>query len=293
MSAVIWVYALLLRLYPHRFQAEFRAEMQAVFVASVNEAAQGGPARLAATCLRELFELPGNLIREHFQRSRHPTGDFPMPTTTCRHCGYAGPDDARYCAHCGRALVPIPLRVQLMNPISNTLDNASRSLITLLCLGLVLLYSAQAYTLNISSGMYVPLSYVLLSLIMAVGSFYFGWRWDERLPNHRLVYRALTITVVVLILLNVVLLVDRAVLSSPLGFEQTFVVDIPGIHSEATARRIVGERCCSMYATRTVYHSWPYGWLFIIYTLLFVVAGRLLNQKFQPKHFAGGGTALT
>ncbi|MEK7327249.1 MAG: hypothetical protein AAB217_18545, partial [Chloroflexota bacterium] len=76
-------------------------------------------------------------------------------------------------------------------------------------------------------------------------------------------------------------------------FEQTFVVDIPGIHSEATARRIVGEECCSVHATRAVYYSWPYGWLFIIYSLLFVVAGRLFNQKFQPKHFAGGGTALT
>ncbi|MEK7787439.1 MAG: zinc ribbon domain-containing protein [Chloroflexota bacterium] len=291
MSAVIWVYALLLRLYPHRFQAEFGEEMEAVFAASVNEAAQGGPARLAATCLRELFDLPGSMLREHFQRSYHPTGDFPMSTTTCRHCGYAGPDDASYCAHCGRALVPIPLRVRLMSPISNTLDNAPRSLITLLCLSLLLIYSAQAYTLNISAGMYVPLSYVLLSLIMAVGSFIVGWQWDERLPNHRLVYRALTITVVILILLNVVLQVDRFMLSRPQGNEQTFVVDIPGIHSEAIARRVAGEECCAVHATREVYYSWPYGWLFIIYTLLFAVVGNLLKRKFQPPRFAGGSAA--
>ncbi len=291
MSIVVWVYALLLRLYPHRFRAEFEEEMRAVFAASVKQAAQDGFTPLAATCLRELFDLPVNLIHEYFQRPHPPIGDFAMPATTCRRCGYAGPGDARYCAHCGRALIPVPLRVRLMIPISDTLDNAPRSLITLLCLSLPLLYSAQAYSLNIGGGMlYVPLSYVLLSLLMAVGSFYFGWRWDERLPNHQLVYRALTITVTVLILLNVVLAADRAILSSPLGFEQTFVVDIPGIHSEATARRIVGERCCSIHATRAVYYSWPYGWLFIIYTLLFVVAGNLI-RKFRLNRFAGGSTA--
>jgi hypothetical protein len=291
MRIAVRIYGLLLRLYPLSFQAEFGEEMEAVFAASVDEAAQEGPARMAATCLRELFALPGNVLREHFQRSRYPTGDFPMSTTTCRHCGYAGPDDARYCARCGSALVSIPLRVRLMTPISNTLDDASRSLITLLCLSLLLIYSAQAYSLNISAGLYVPLSYVLLLLIMAVGSFFFGWQWDEHLPNHRLVYRTLTTTVVVLFLLNVPLQMDRFILSRPQGNEQTFVIDIPGIHSEATARRVAGEECCAVHATREVYYSWPYGWLSIIYTLLFAVVGNLLKRKFPPPHFAGGSAA--
>ena len=47
MSVVVRVYALLLRLYPPRFRAEFAEEMQAVFAEAVSK-------RLSAAWLRSL-----------------------------------------------------------------------------------------------------------------------------------------------------------------------------------------------------------------------------------------------
>ena len=41
----------------------------------------------------------------------------------CHHCGYVGPVDARYCAHCGRALVPP--NVRLTRSIDHILSNLS------------------------------------------------------------------------------------------------------------------------------------------------------------------------
>jgi len=60
------VYAVLIRLYPHKFQVEFADEMQAVFAAVVADAAKSGTAFVVAVCLWELRDLPMNLLREHW-----------------------------------------------------------------------------------------------------------------------------------------------------------------------------------------------------------------------------------
>ncbi|MBI3243123.1 MAG: hypothetical protein HYZ49_12590 [Chloroflexi bacterium] len=64
MSVIVWVYALLLRLYPHRFRAEFGEEMRAVFAEAV--ASRTGLASIVIVCLRELKDLPTSLLREHW-----------------------------------------------------------------------------------------------------------------------------------------------------------------------------------------------------------------------------------
>ncbi len=58
-------YALLIRLYPADFRAEFGAEMAAVFAATLHKSHRAGLVPLAATCLRELIDFPANLLREH------------------------------------------------------------------------------------------------------------------------------------------------------------------------------------------------------------------------------------
>lgn len=60
------IYAALLRLYPYRFQTEFRDEMQAVFAATISDAARAGVMSAIVACLRELRDLPMNLLREHW-----------------------------------------------------------------------------------------------------------------------------------------------------------------------------------------------------------------------------------
>ena len=67
---IIRYYALILRLYPRRFQAEFAAEMQTVFANVASEAARRGAMSLARACLRELRDLPASLVREHWDALR-------------------------------------------------------------------------------------------------------------------------------------------------------------------------------------------------------------------------------
>ena len=66
MNRLIRVYAALLRLYPHRFRAEFGDEMQSVFANAVNDAAKRGLAAVLMVCAREMWELPRNVVCEHW-----------------------------------------------------------------------------------------------------------------------------------------------------------------------------------------------------------------------------------
>ena len=67
MNKIIRSYALLVRLYPRKFRDKFADEMQSVFADSIAEAAQRGLAALIALCLQELRDLPGAILREHWQ----------------------------------------------------------------------------------------------------------------------------------------------------------------------------------------------------------------------------------
>ena len=60
------VYAAFMQLYPYKFQVEFADEMQVVFATVVADAAKSGAAFVAVVCLRELRDLPINLLREHW-----------------------------------------------------------------------------------------------------------------------------------------------------------------------------------------------------------------------------------
>jgi hypothetical protein len=60
------VYAVLLRLYPHHFRAEFGDEMQSVFADAVKDAAKCGLAAVLVVCAREVWELPRNVVCEHW-----------------------------------------------------------------------------------------------------------------------------------------------------------------------------------------------------------------------------------
>ncbi len=66
MNRLAHVYAMLLRLYPHHFRAEFGDEMQSVFANAVNDAAKRGLAAVLRVCAREMWELPRNVVREHW-----------------------------------------------------------------------------------------------------------------------------------------------------------------------------------------------------------------------------------
>lgn len=60
---VAW-YSKTLTLYPRKFRDEFAEEMQVVFRDTLNEAFKNGILELALVCLRELVELPFNILKE-------------------------------------------------------------------------------------------------------------------------------------------------------------------------------------------------------------------------------------
>ncbi len=60
------LYALLLRLYPRRFRAEFGEEMHAVFAEAVREAAGRDAASLIKVCLQEIKDFPMSLLHEYW-----------------------------------------------------------------------------------------------------------------------------------------------------------------------------------------------------------------------------------
>ncbi|HEU4328473.1 MAG TPA: hypothetical protein VFS21_35375 [Roseiflexaceae bacterium] len=65
LRAALLGYAALLRLYPRPFRRAFGGEMLEVFAATLSDAAAQGTSALLWLYARELYELPGNLLREY------------------------------------------------------------------------------------------------------------------------------------------------------------------------------------------------------------------------------------
>lgn len=98
MNWITTFYGLLLRLYPRSFREAYGEEMQAVYADSLHEARRSGGLALGAFALREIFDLPASLAREHVYAIRvgktqlKPTlqgaaaggADLPLPSTPPR-----------------------------------------------------------------------------------------------------------------------------------------------------------------------------------------------------------------
>lgn len=77
-----WMYALLLRLYPRKFRDEFGNEMQATFGEVIAETIQRSLILGVWFCVRELWEFPANLAREHWRAWNNRQGGMLMTTNT-------------------------------------------------------------------------------------------------------------------------------------------------------------------------------------------------------------------
>lgn len=73
MRVVVRVYALLLRLYPPRFRAEFAEEMQGVFEDALTDSVRHGQRYAALWCAHELSTLPAEVARAHWHTRRGQT----------------------------------------------------------------------------------------------------------------------------------------------------------------------------------------------------------------------------
>lgn len=63
---VRWLYARSLYLYPAGFRVNFGDEMQTVFAQAIAEHTRDGNGKTLTFCLREIRDLPGSLLRQHW-----------------------------------------------------------------------------------------------------------------------------------------------------------------------------------------------------------------------------------
>jgi ribosomal protein L40E len=185
----------------------------------------------------------------------------------CQRCGYIGPEDARYCAHCGRALTP--LRTRLTSKTNRLLDSVSPLHLALLSLVALVAVGLLSNHLLVSIGLFSAVSLVLLVLTIAAGSVCLGWLWGMPLSNRSRLARVLLILAGMGLLLIVIWQLDRAILDSLANSDRTIVTDIPGVHLEASG----GDRRLHIVSGPP-----PYGLITTGCALLTAVASSLVRK---------------
>jgi hypothetical protein len=198
--------------------------------------------------------------------------------STCPWCGHAGPGDARYCAYCGRAFAPLGPR--LIGAIDGLLARLSRRHILWFGLSALFLVSMLADHLILHAGLFLPISYFLLVLVLALGGASLGWAWHLPWSGRRLLQRAVIVFAGMAAALVVVLKVDRLCLSSWAGTGRKAVFDIPGIHVEALGS-------FSPARLRYVVVDPPPYWLLVMAGILVVgLVGNLLRRSLAGRQLA-------
>lgn len=189
----------------------------------------------------------------------------------CRRCGYVGPADARFCANCGRSL--IPLKFRLRGSVDQILDNLSSfhiGFLGLVFLGLISAYAQHLIVLELS----FPLSLVPLALVLGCGFAYMGWHWHASLPNRRYFVRMLLVFVCMAGCLVAIWLVDMGLLSSVTDKTNMVMYEIPGVYRESTAEF----RRMSIDAS-----DLTYGLAVMLYGVLTAVAGYLIHRVYKRR----------
>jgi len=75
---LVWLYERALRLYPRAYRQEYDVEMRSVFELTADEADRRGLFSLLKLCLRELRNLPGAIVHEHWRDARRNVEDTTM-----------------------------------------------------------------------------------------------------------------------------------------------------------------------------------------------------------------------
>jgi ribosomal protein L40E len=186
--------------------------------------------------------------------------------SVCHRCGYVGPADARYCAHCGRALVPPNAR--LTRSINRILSNLSPLHIGFL--GLVLSVPISVFTDRlIVTKLSFPLSLVPLALVIGCGYAYLGWYWNTPLSSRSRLVRMLLVFFCIGVFLAAVWLVDRGLLTLLSNSTHRVVYQVPGVYVESSP----GFRRLSIASAVP-----PYWLVVMIYGMLAAIAGNLIHR---------------
>ena len=187
--------------------------------------------------------------------------------TICPRCGYKGPEDARYCAHCGRALVPLGIR--LTRRINLVLNNLSPVHIGLLGLVISIAISTSVAHLVVME-LSFPLSLIAIALIIGCGYVYLGWQWNEQSSSRNRLVRMLLVFACIGLCLGAVWLVDRWALSLLSDETYTVLFEIPGVYRESSSniRHVSVESGILL----------PYGLVVMTSGVMITIAGFLVHR---------------
>jgi hypothetical protein len=191
----------------------------------------------------------------------------------CGHCGCAGPADARYCARCGRALVP--LRTRLVSLGGRLLGSPTLFQVGMLSLVCLVLLAVLVDRLIIAAGLYFPVSYIFLACVLGVGGAYSGWQWGRAESNGDRLKRVVLVCAGVGGFVLVVLVMDRALFSLLGGSGRRIAFDIPGMHIETLASKSIG---AAGRRVRMVHDVFPYSLLTLVYVVLIGAASNLVHR---------------
>lgn len=181
---VVWLYDRLLRAYPENYRVEFEKEMRDVFSQVAREAAEIGGIQVGFIFLGELRDYPINLIKEHWMNIKGKevvmeTNISSVSGSVCPRCGFSKSVEARYCANCGRAFIPI--HSYIAEKYKNFIESKT-PLILFSLLALLIISGWAQHVLNAS--LFYPLSYIILGLGVGFFSVVFGWRMAKN-PSSR------------------------------------------------------------------------------------------------------------
>ncbi len=186
--------------------------------------------------------------------------------TVCRRCGYKGPADARYCAHCGRALVPPGMRLQAS--VNRILDGLSSLHLALLAVVLAAGLSVLAHHLLVME-LSITLSLVPMALVLGSGYAYLGWSWRTQASARSHLVRKLLIFLGMGILLLAVWLLDWGLVRLLSDGTRVIVYEIPGLHAESSP----GHRMLTVLAGIP-----PYWLVAMLYGAITGVGGYLIRS---------------
>lgn len=184
----------------------------------------------------------------------------------CHRCGYEGPVDARYCAHCGRALETPSARFK--KRINRIMSNLSPFHIGFLGLVLSVATSLFADRLIVTE-LSFPLSLVSLALVIGCGYAFLGWHWNASMSSRSHLVRMLLVFVCMGVFLVAVWFVDWGLLSLLSDRTRMVVYKVPGIYRESSP----GFRHMSIDSDVL-----PYWLVAMIYGVLTAVAGNLIHR---------------
>ena len=151
--------------------------------------------------------------------------------STCPHCGYEGPEDALFCAHCGRSVTGI--RNRFWEWTYTLIDNMSPYTFGVLGLASIVLLTRLAYNTIITLGF--PAALVTLFIGLGCFSASLGWLWHQALPNPLRFRRFMLLCATAVLFMWVLSSIDTLATN---GLDNRIVgYRLPGILVQATSGR--------------------------------------------------------